>query len=338
MAELAQKRGPPKYLPDDNMLGVRALREDYLKPAARADIPRNLRAIEERYERDAAVLEPIASQERMELPRIARLFSGGELLPPNVFFAALELSTAATINGQMMPYDPEVLALRNNLIVNYKPLAAKIRQVHAKEADEIPIRAVSNFVRSWTAFESAWLKNREVHAVQALQPLAKAILSLEPLLLSLEKERLLPWPRVQHQKVITLKSLDGFLQSFSDLAASVMPSLSRELDHDPKLLLMLDHVLSQRGEKNVDSCLDGVSATPDITYPDHKVTDRSIACAEELFQAFELIKDVLLSLKSTLEEIDPCLDKDQGFMAKLYQFERAFKKAKRLFLEPDNLA
>jgi len=60
--------------------------------------------------------------------------------------------------------------------------------------------------------------------------------------------------------------------------------------------------------------------------------------ATELLTAFECVKDVLLSLKSTLEYIDPALDKDEVFVGHLVRFERAFKRAKRLFLEPDNLA
>ena len=58
------------------------------------------------------------------------------------------------------------------------------------------------------------------------------------------QERLLPWPRVQHQKAqthwgklrlqfqatgatsqaVTLKCLEGFINSFSELAANVLPS------------------------------------------------------------------------------------------------------------------
>ena len=45
-----------------------------------------------------------------------------------------------------------------------------------------------------------------------------------------------------------------------------------------------------------------------------------------------------MSLKSTLEHIDPALDKDDAFVATLQRFERAFRRSRRLFLEPDNLA
>lgn len=425
-------KGPPMA-----HLGVRSLREDYLKPAARADLSRNLKIIEERLERDAAMLEPIASEERLELPRFQHLFRGGELLPQQVFVSALELGPAEQLNGQSLPFDADVLLLRDNLIVAYKPLVNKIRQMRAKEIEDVPPRMIANFARAWTAFESAWLRGREIHAVQVLQPLAKAILSLEPLLLSLEKERLLPWPRVQHQKVVTLKCLEGFIHSLSELASSVLPSLARELDHDPRLLLLMDHVLSLRGDKAVMSCLDGTSATPLVTFPDgagdgagglarsgsgaslatvgaaaaepgrglaldayafrllgasvgdavaagklrsesgngqagraklamsgtlletaqlrprggggahetaaggakeSEMSKRSAAHAAELLSAFESIKDMLLSLKSTLEHVDPALDRDQAFVGLLQRFERAFRRAKRLFLEPDNLA
>merc|ERR1719401_2725746 len=142
----------------------------------------------------------------------------------------------------------------------------KIRQVNAKEIDDIPLNAVATFAHAWTAFESAWLRSREAHAVQALQPLAKAILSLEPLLLSLDKERLLPWPRVQHQKAVTLKCLEGFVHSLANLAAVVLPSLSRELTHDSRLLLLMDHVLSLSGDTTVNSCLAGLSSTPEVSF------------------------------------------------------------------------
>ena len=45
-----------------------------------------------------------------------------------------------------------------------------------------------------------------------------------------------------------------------------------------------------------------------------------------------------MSLKTTLEHIDPALDKDEAFVATLQRFERAFRRSRRLFLEPDNLA
>merc|ERR1719265_479637 len=371
--------------------------------------------VEERVGMEQHSAEPVASAERLDLPRFQHLFNGGELLPPAVFIAALELSNAETINGRQMPYDSEVLVLRDNLVAAYKPTIAAVRRLLAKEVEDFPPRVVVNFTRAWTAWESAWLRNREVHAVEALQPLAKAILSLEPLLLSHEKEKLLPWPRVQHQKVVTLKCLEGFVHSLAELASCVLPSLHRELAHDTRLLLLMDHVLSLGGDQaTVNSCLAGLSATPQVSFPDHQarpdptaVKDMSMSGqpdgamaldtyafkllgasvgdskaaarqrddraaranggaqaskkslesqakmpipkeshlhkkaqvhAAELLTAFECVKDVLLSLKSTLEYIDPALDKDEVFVEHLQRFERAFKRSKRLFLEPDNLA
>lgn len=362
-------------------------------------------------------------------PRFQYLFQGGELLPAAVFMQALELGPYETINGRQLPFDADILVLRDNLVVNYKPLVAKVRQLTAKEIPELPDPLLRKFAKAWTAWESAWLSNREVHAVEALQPLAKAILSLEPLLNSAEKERLLPWPRVQHQKAITLKCLEGFMESFGTLAACVLPSMSRELHHDPKLLLLMDHVISLQGNKPVVGVLDGVSAAPDVGFPDHQrpgpkeheapslaaqtlklkdggqgvsldayafkllgasvgdavssgrlrfqsgngqagrakltmspglestaaslqenqhllrahpkdgdLAKRAVAHAGELMSAFENVKDVLMSLKNTLEHIDPALDRDDTFVAMLQRFERAFKRSRKLFLEPDNLA
>jgi len=406
-------------------LGVRSLREEYTKPVHKHSILSHLQLIEETYQRNASVLynEPFGSLERTELRRFRHLFQGEELLPPNVFVAALELTASETLNGRQMPYDTDVLILRDNLVMAYKPLVAKIRQLKAKEIEELPQRLVHNFCRSWSAWEAAWLRNREVHAVDALQPLAKAILALEPLLLSVEKERLLPWPRVQHQKAVTLKCLHGFVDALSALAACVLPSLQRELDHDPRLLLLMEHVLSLRGDRSVQSCLDGLSSAPEVVFPDHHATSglmpgppssqssgsakgvtldayafkllgasvgdavaagklhadsgngqagrakmvcslgahsgslsslqaaphaegmeesqlshRAVGHAVELLSAFEGVKDVLLSLKSSLDEIDPALDSDPDFVRYFQRLEHAFRRAKRLFLEPDNLA
>lgn len=401
-------------------LGVRSLREEYLKPVARSDIPRNLKVIEERVAQTH--VEPVASLERQSLPRFQHLF-GEELLPPAVFIAALELQGYETLNGRQLPYDSHVLLLRDNLVAAYKPVVAKIRQLLAREIDDLPPRLVTSFTQAWTTWESAWLRNREVHAVEALQPLAKAVLSLEPLLFSLEKEKLLPWPRVQHQKVVTLKCLEGFIHSFADLAGCVLPSLQRELDHDPRLLLLMDHVLKQRTDgENLSHCLSGLSATPEVAFPDvrrpasntvkdmmspsgprggqgvtldayafklmglssgdasaklragsaflqggrsgrgqsmgattsqrggvssapaagpareNNLNRKATHHARELLTAFENVKDLLLSLKNTLEHIDPALDRDEVLVGHLQRFERAFRRSKRLYLEPDNLA
>eukprot|EP00931_Biecheleriopsis_adriatica_P067969 TRINITY_DN42021_c0_g1_i1.p1 TRINITY_DN42021_c0_g1~~TRINITY_DN42021_c0_g1_i1.p1 ORF type:complete len:457 (+),score=99.73 TRINITY_DN42021_c0_g1_i1:75-1373(+) len=421
MAGLRGHTMPPAV---DATLGVRSLREDYCKPANRSEIPRNLKAIEDSFQ--LGNFGQIASNERQDFPRFQYLFQGGELLPPAVFMLAMELGPYETINGRQLLFDPEVLVLRDNIVVAYKPLVQKVRQLVSKEIDELPDLMLRKFAKAWTAWEAAWLRNREVHAVEALQPLAKTILSLEPLLNSANKERLLPWPRVQHQKAVTLKCLEGFVHSFGELAATVLPSMQREMDHDPRLLLLMDHVLSLRGEKPATSVLDGLSAAPDVAFPDHQRTaqantpvlggqtltkdsaagvsldayafkllgasvgdavasgrlkaisgngqagraklmhtaglestaasleqhqhllvpgpkdselvKKAMSHAAELLSAFENLKDMLISLKTTLEHIDPALDKDEAFVQMLVRFEKAFRKAKRLFLEPDNLA
>lgn len=415
-------------IPSVATLGVRSLREDYCKPQSRSGIPRNLKVIEERL--TSGEFGDVASVERQAHPRFQFLFQSGELLPPSVFLMALELGPFETINGQQLYFDPEVLILRDNLVMAYKPLTTKIRQLHAKEVLELPRNLLNTFAKAWNAWESAWLRNREVHAVEALQPLAKAILSLEPLLNSAKKEKLLPWPRVQHQKAVTVKCLEGFVHDFGELASVVLPSIKREMDHDPRVLLLMDHILSLRGETPPGSVLDGLSAAPDVAFPEYqrpgpvtttttlnnshqtiplkdptkgvsldayafkllgtsvgdavacgrlhaasgngqagrakilkgpglqmtaeclaqhtnllvpgpKTTDiaqKAVTHAAELVAAFENLKDVLLSMKSTLEHIDPSLDKDEVFVGILVRFERAYRRAKRLYLEPDNLA
>ena len=140
-----------------------------------------------------------------------------------------------TINGAQLLFDPEdgslsrlnrrkrhpwkVLVLRDNLVISYKALVAKIRQKASKEIDRLPDAMLRKFASAWHAWElldlrcaavmyaaysvcgvlapryarSAWLRNREVHAVEALQPSVKAILALEPLIISAAKETRRGW-------------------------------------------------------------------------------------------------------------------------------------------------
>lgn len=385
------QRGGPSPL-----LGSRSLREEYLRPAHRDMIPRHLQIIEEQIQKQG-LPAPVATI-RSDLPRFQHLFSGGELFPSQVFIASLEVGKSERINGADLPYDAQVLVLRDKLLAAYKPLVAKIRRLLAREIDMLPSQMLQTFAEAWHVWESAWLENREVHACEALQPLCKAILALEPLLLSHEKERLLPWPRVQHQKAVTLKCLEGFVHSLSDFSAHVLPSLSREMNHDTRLLVLMEHVLAHKpNSTSMDSCLAGLSSTPNVTFPDdgsgqtqgHAINQSTVGSntgtslhayafrlmgslgepaptpgaaagppakkasgggpppsmlsrkapnhAGELLTAFENIKDYLLSLKSTLESMDAALDGNEELLGHLVRFERAFKRSKRLFLEPDNL-
>jgi hypothetical protein len=362
-------------------------------------IPRHLQLIEEQIQKQG-LPAPVATV-RSDLPRFQHLFSGGELFPSQVFIAALEVGRTERLNGSDLPYDAQVLVLRDKLLAAYKPLVAKIRRLLAREIDMLPPQMLQTFAEAWHVWESAWLENREVHACEALQPLCKAILSLEPLLLSHEKERLLPWPRVQHQKAVTLKCLEGFVHSLSEFSAHVLPSLSREMNHDTRLLVLMEHVLAHKPTStSMESCLAGLSSTPHVTFPDdgssghsqgHAINQSTVSSntgtslhayafrlmgsmgdaaptagtsgpppprkasgtsggpppsmlsrkapnhAGELLTAFENIKDYLLSLKSTLEAMDAALDQNEELLGHLVRFERAFKRSKRLFLEPDNL-
>lgn len=384
------------------LLGSRSLREEYLRPAHREMIPRYLILLEEQIQKQG-LHAPIATV-RTDIPRFSNLFAGGDLFPSQVFIAALELGKDEKLNGTSLPYDAQVLVLRDKVIAAYKPLVAKIRRLLAREIDMLPPQMLQNFAEAWHVWECAWLENREVHACEALQPLCKAILSLEPLLLSHEKERLLAWPRVQHQKAVTLKCLEGFVHSLSDFSAHILPSLSREMNHDTRLLVLMEHVLAHKNNSSMESCLAGLSSTPNVTFPDdlssgqsqgHAIGQSTVGSstgtslhayafrlmgslgeaapspgatggaapptskkekgpaahgpppsmlsrkapnhANELLTAFENIKDYLLSLKSTLESMDAALDQNEELLGHLVRFERAFKRSKRLFLEPDNL-
>merc|ERR1712187_241738 len=59
------------------------------------------------------------------------------------------------------------------------------------------------------------------------------------------------------------------VHSFSDLTGTVLPSLRRELDPDPRLFLLMDHVLMLRGDRSLDSCLQGLASTPDVNFPNY---------------------------------------------------------------------
>jgi len=374
------------------LVGSRSLRNEYLLPSHKDSIPDTLRLIEEQITKQGVRVSPV-SMERMELKRFQDLFSRGELFPPEVFIAALELGKTEKLNGVHLPYDAEVLVLRDHLLVAYKGLVSSwIRKIMAKETEAIPERLLQGFAQAWMTYEGVWLQNREYHATEALQPLANAILALEPLLLSKEKERLLPWPRVRHQRTVTLRCLEGFMRALGDLAAPVLSSLHRESDHDARLLMLMDHVvLSSRKKEDEQQgdvwFLAGISDTPDVAFPDTSASNaggsgggggitlsayaflsigslgdlaagnqrtkekgagsltvhqanalrKARAHAAEVLGALEAVKDFLLSLKSTLEEIDPALDDNPILVGVLQRFERSFKRGKQTFLEPDNL-
>lgn len=74
-----------------------------------------------------------------------------------------------------------------------------------------------------------------------------------------------------------------------------------------------------------------------LTVHQQNALRKARAHAAEVLSALTAIKDYLLSLKSTLEVIDPALDRNAELVALLRRFEGGFKRAKKTFLEPDNL-
>merc|ERR1719269_482193 len=177
---------------------------------------------------------------------------------------ALQLEKTETVNGQSLSFDEEVLTARDKLVFAYKPVYERLREIASKELDKLPERPLRTFCTAYADFEDLWLTHKEIHATEALQPLACAILALGPLVESREKEKLLPMPRLQHQRVVTLRALEGFSKALGDLSAYVLSSLQRELSPDPRLLVLLEYVVAQSQEPNAATYfLSGISATPE---------------------------------------------------------------------------
>jgi len=292
---------------------------------------------------------PEPPEERESLPRFRELFDTGELLPYLVFAAALEMKDGEMINGQNLPFDPEITGFRDALVMAFKPVEKAVRQ-----QKEISVKMLLDFCLAWFSWESAWLRNREVHAVQSLQRLCSTILSLEPLVVSKKKEKLLPHPQVIHQRVISYRCLDGFLNSFAELCSVLLSSLKREMDHDARLLILLDYLVRKREpDSTYGELLLGCAGTPGVLFSDGsgekmdvekyavRVGRNTMATfydkAKGVLCAFDKIVEVLFSLQTTLHEISPHLDKNAKLVSACTQFEKNFKQAKALFLEPASL-
>lgn len=294
---------------------------------------------------------PNPPQERETLPRFKELFHGKQLLPYEVLTMALELKEAETVNGQKFPYDYEIPRLRDVMVSELKSILNTI-----KLRKEIHAKSLRDFCMAWFNWEARWLINRESHAVQALQPLCNAILSLEPLVMSKKKEKVLPHPHAMHQKVISYRCLEGFLHSFSELCAVLLSSLEREMDHDTKLLVLIDHLLpAQESDEGpqLGELIRGCAGTPGVRFSHssgEKMDVKRYAMqlgksvlasfddkATNVLRAFDKVVQVLFSLQSTLHELSPNLDKHPVLVPVCGQFERAFKQAKRISVEPANL-
>jgi len=294
---------------------------------------------------------PSVPLERESIPRFNDLFAGGELLPMEVFTHALEHKEGESVNGQILKYDHEVLHLRDIMVMQFKPISKEL-QKHG----EVPARVLTDFCVAWFNWEVAWLRNREVHAVQALQPLCNAIISLEPLVMSKKKEKLLPHPQVISQKTISYRCLEGFLHSFSELCAVLLSSLRREMDHDSRLLVLIDYLVRKKeSDDESGKLLVGCASTPGILFPD--VTGEGVGMdvekyavrlgkntvanfydkAKFVLTCFDNVVEELFNLQTTLHELDPQLEHHKTLVPACAQFEKAFRQAKKVLLEPANL-
>eukprot|EP00392_Amoebophrya_sp_AT5.2_P016114 g16357.t1 len=336
-----------------DIASTRALRAEYLQSGHKEGLPDFLRILEQ-YSTENLPEKPAPPPHRKEAVRFSKqLFSHGELLPSQVFVAALEMSNEEKLNGVTMPFSQGCLLARDDLVRAWKPLLPRIRMFIAKEAADMPADLIYNLIDAWFCWESLWLQDREDHAVEALQPLAKAILSLSPFLESRRKEKLHPHPRVLAQREISYRCLIGFIQSLSVLSTQCLSSLAREAAPDPRLFLLLDYILTKSGKKGPEGqfCVEGMAETPNVMFSDDgnsiklssyafrfEEQKSSATRAVELLSAFEAVKDILLAIQEAdLMVLNPALDQHPSLTETLATFEKSFKKCKKIFLEPDNL-
>eukprot|EP00388_Colpodella_angusta_P012547 GDKJ01031812.1.p1 GENE.GDKJ01031812.1~~GDKJ01031812.1.p1 ORF type:complete len:677 (-),score=140.14 GDKJ01031812.1:137-2167(-) len=264
-------------LPQVNPL-PRCVRNELLSPASCHTIPLYLRRIEE--EILAKHINPLPAAWREQYPRFQKYFvfntdlsdsdplksamgvirdsdslplapSGSSaprgttcLFPVSVFLEALKLQASYYINGKLYHYEPLVLAKRDSLIRAYNAIAPRIRDLRAQRTKHCPKQLIVSFMIAWAEYEEVWVVAKEAHSVESLQPLSEAIHSLLPLRLSQAKELELPWPRLKHQMLITLKALDCFLRTISTLTAYAASTLEAEPHHDPRLLVLAEAVLT----------------------------------------------------------------------------------------------
>eukprot|EP00397_Hematodinium_sp_SG-2012_P044975 GEMP01050369.1.p1 GENE.GEMP01050369.1~~GEMP01050369.1.p1 ORF type:complete len:340 (+),score=63.70 GEMP01050369.1:19-1038(+) len=329
---------------------VRSFITELLTPTCRDALVVILGKVEQ-HTYDLPAGPPAPPQERVTIPRFKEIFAAGELLPPNVFVLGLEMKEGEIVNGQNLQFDGNILLLRDRMVMAYKPVATAARILDK----EIPARLLLDFCMLWFTWEAAWLRNREVHAVQALQPLCNAILSLEPLVMSKKKEKLLPHPHAIHQKVISYRCLEGFLSSFSVLCAVLLSSLQCVMDHDTRLLVLADYFVRKNQPENEDlgKFVHGAATTPGVLFPhgagEQMDVEQYILClgrnsvnlfhekSQLVLEAFDDVVEVLFNIQTTLHEMSPHLDQHASLVKKCAYFERIYRQAKKLLLEPSNL-
>ena len=62
-----------------------------------------------------------------------------------------------------MPFDTDVLILRDNLVAAYKPMVACCRRLLTKEIESLPPRVILNFTRLHQTMDIFWLLENNGH-------------------------------------------------------------------------------------------------------------------------------------------------------------------------------
>jgi len=279
------------------------------------------------------------------------------LFPPPLFLEALRLETTETLTSQVFRFHPSLLRARDVLVYRYKALHPHLRNLLSKQRAALPRAAVEAFYNAWKEFEQKFLEEKETHAVEALMPLADCLLQLEPLLVSKKKEAILPWPRVQHQRISTLRCLEGFCKTVEVLVVYILGTSKgkQPTDQDPKLIVMTEAIVQHakrvetegagpHGSPSADatSSSDAASYADIIKMPADRLkmlaeNPKSLALAEEMVRVFNLLINHFLACRDQLEKMNPNLEQNEDLVRVLRRYHVTFAKCQRSFLEPFNL-
>ncbi|KAF4659787.1 hypothetical protein FOL47_007418 [Perkinsus chesapeaki] len=161
---------------------------------------------------------------------------------PEVIRAAISLEDSEVLNGFVLPHSEQLLRLRDRLLLAYNDLRQRLAAYASGSSAKIGIKYISDTWQAWVDFERAWLHEKESHVVTSFQPLVNIMLAVEPFVRSRERERLLPFPRCEKQKVNSVMLLEGICSALPALTAVLVPVVDRCLFFDPVLLLVAEYV------------------------------------------------------------------------------------------------
>ncbi|KAF4703136.1 hypothetical protein FOZ62_004040 [Perkinsus olseni] len=164
------------------------------------------------------------------------------LLVPDVLRAAIAMEDSEVINGLVQSREPQLLLLRNRLLLAYNEVRRPLAAYLSGNATKIAVKCISEMWQAWVEFEKAWLYEEESHVVASFQPLVDVLLAVDPFLRSRERERVLPAPRTEKQKVNSVVMLEAICSALPRLTAVLVPAVDRCLFFDPVLLLLAEHV------------------------------------------------------------------------------------------------